>query len=53
MHSAVHGFLSTTYNVTEGNRVDTLFQLNMKGETHFSTLNISGTISVTGGTASE
>ena len=51
----VYGFVNTTYDVTEGGRLDTFFQLNVERETTHPTLNnISGTISaVAGGTASE
>ena len=51
----VHGFVNATYDVVEDERLDTVFQLNVKGETTFSDgLVVSGIITtVAGGTASE
>ena len=51
----VHGFAQAVYTVMEEERLDTRFQLNVKGTTNFPGLmNIQGTItSVAGGTASE
>ena len=55
-HPLVHGFVEAVYVVMEGNRLDTRFQLNVKGgTTNFpGALNIQGTITaVASGTASE
>ena len=42
---SVHGFLQVEYNVVEDNRLDTMFQLNVKGMTQFgSALVVSGQI---------
>ena len=41
---AVHGFLQATYDVDEDARLDTMFQLNVKGMTSLSTLTVTGTI---------
>ena len=50
----VHGFVNATYNVVENGRLDTLFRLNVKGETAFPSLFISGIITAgAGGAASE
>ena len=32
---SVHGFLEAEYNVLEGDRLDTRFELNVKGTTQF------------------
>ena len=54
IYSVVHGFVNATYNVTEGGRLNTLFQLNVVEDTSSPALTISGTITaVAGGTASE
>ena len=52
---AVHGFANATYNVVEGERLNTFFELNVKGETPFGgALVFSGRITTaSGGTASE
>ena len=54
LHS-VHGFLQAEYNVDEDERLDTMFQLNVKGTTQFgSALFVSGEITATAaGTASK
>ena len=50
----VHGFVDATYDVVEDERLDTLFQLNVKGMTAFPSLIIEGTITaVAGGDASK
>ena len=51
----VHGFARAVYTVMEEEILNTRFQLNVKGITHFpGLLNIRGTItSVAGGDASE
>ena len=52
----VHGFANATYEVVEDRRLDTVFELNVKGMTAFPTLNdiIDGRITAeTGGTTSE
>ena len=50
----VHGFVNATYEVVEDQLLDTLFQLNVKGITAFSGLNIEGTITAeAGGDTSE
>ena len=36
VHTVVHGFVNGTYDVVEGESLDTIFQLNVKGETRFS-----------------
>ena len=41
----VHGFVNSTHTVREGERVDTLFQSNVKGNTTFATLGLLGVIS--------
>ena len=52
--AAVHGFANATYDVVEGERLDTFFQLNVKGMTAFPSLIIQGTVTtVAGGTASK
>ena len=54
LYYVVHGFADTIYDVVEGNILQTLFQLNVKGETLSDRLNISGTITaVATGTASK
>ena len=52
---AVHGFLLAEYHVQENQRLDTIFQLDVKGETQFGdALLVSGTItSAPDGTASK
>ena len=52
---AVHGFLLAEYHVREDEQLDTIFQLDVKGETQFGdALVVSGTItSVPDGTASK
>ena len=52
MH-AVHGFASASYDVIEGEQLNTTFQRNVKGTTNLPILNILGTISSKTGTASE
>ena len=42
--SAVHGFLNATYDVLEADRVDTIFQANVKGMTSFANVPLLGTI---------
>ena len=50
----VHGFLQAEYDVDEDERLDTVFQFNVKGTTPFSTLVVIGTITAEAdGTASE
>ena len=51
----VHGFLQEEYDVDEDERLDTMFQLNVKGTTQFgSALVVIGTITAEAdGTASE
>ena len=50
----VHGFLHVVCDVVEERNLLTMFQLNVKGTTPHSGLNIEGTIStVPGGTSSE
>lgn len=52
--SSVHGFDNVTYNVTEGNRLDFVFQLNIKGTTNLPSLQLNGMIEASpAGTASE
>ena len=55
MTYVVHGFVEAVYNVMEEDILNTRFELNVKGMTHFSgLLNIQGTItSLAGGSASE
>ena len=48
----VHGFASTSYDVEEGERLDTTFGLNVKGTTSLP-LVILGTITLEPGTTSE
>ena len=48
----VHGFANATYDVVEGERLDTTFGLNVKGTTSLPPL-IFGTITSVAGTASE
>ena len=49
----VHGFLQAEYSITEDGRLDTVFQLNVKGTTQFSNLVMAGTITAEAvGTAS-
>ena len=48
----VHGFASTSYDVEEGERLDTKFGLNVKGTTSLP-LVILGAITLEAGTASE
>ena len=52
---AVHGFLRDAYSVSEGGRLDTMFQLNVKGRTQFGgTPVVTGIITATAdGTASK
>ena len=51
---SVHGFLRAEYSVNENSRLDTRFQLNVKGMTQFSGLVVSGNITASaGGTASK
>lgn len=50
--SLVHGFASAVYNVEEGERLDTVFELNVKGVTNLP-LVILGTITSERGSASE
>ena len=55
LSDSVHGFLQAEYIVQEGDRLDTMFQLNVKGMTQFgSGLFITGNISpAADGTASK
>ena len=49
---SVHGFLQHEYDLTEGAQLDTVFQLNVKGNTQFGR-SLSGTITAeAAGTAS-
>ena len=48
----VHGFINASYDVSEGERIDTVFGLNVKGEATQAPL-IKGEISVEAGTARE
>ena len=41
MMTVVHGFVNANYEVVEDERLDTIFQLNVKGMTNF-TITISG-----------
>ena len=52
---SVHGFLQAEYDVDEDGRLDTMFQLNVKGMTPFdSGLIVSGIVTATAdGTASK
>ena len=52
---SVHGFLQAEYDVDEEERLDTIFQLNVKGTTPFgSALIVSGIVTATAdGTASK
>jgi hypothetical protein len=47
----VHGFLHASYDVTEGETLETTFRLNVKGITRFPLLTLPGTISVVEDTA--
>ena len=50
----VHGFANASYDVEEGERLDTVFQLNVKGTTNLPNLMLSGNItSVPGPNTSE
>ena len=51
---SVHGFLQHEYDLTEDDQLDTVFQLNVKGNTQFGrSLVVSGTITAeAAGTAS-
>ena len=49
----VHGFASAAYDVIEGERLDTVFRLNVKGTANFETALIGVITSMAGGTASE
>ena len=55
--SIVHGFVKANYDAVEGHSIEALFQLNVKGETAYRTINtsrLSGSITAeAGGTASE
>ena len=42
--SAVHGFLNATYIVLEADRVDTVFQANVKGMSSLANVPLLGTI---------
>ena len=53
IYSLVHGFVKAEYDAIEGDRLEVLFQLNVKGETATNTQSISGTITQAGGTASK
>ena len=48
----VHGFINASYDVLEGERIDAVFELNVKGEASPAPL-IRGEISVEAGTARE
>ena len=49
----VHGFLQAEYDVSEDNRLDTEFRLNVKGTTQFPRLFVGGTVTAqAAGTAS-
>ena len=54
-NSIVHGFLNATYSVMEGDIVDILFDINVKGEAAFGGLFVvTGIITAEeGGTASK
>ena len=45
----VHGFASASYYVEEGEMLDTVFQLNVKGTTNLPNLTLSGTITSVAG----
>ena len=49
---AVHGFRNVSFNVIEGETLDTSFGLNVKGVTRFPSLVLSGDIHVEEDTAS-
>ena len=50
----VHGFLQAEYDVDEEERLDTMFQLNVKGTTPFGALIVMGVVTTTAdGTASK
>ena len=50
----VHGFLQAEYDVDEDERLDTVFQLNVKGTTPFDALIVTGVVTATAdGTASK
>ena len=50
LYCTVHGFPNTNYDVIEGDKLDTYFHLNVKGETDFKNINIiSGIITAVGG----
>ena len=50
----VHGFRQSLYNISEGNRLDTQFALNVVGTTQLVAFVFSGTITAEAdGTASE
>ena len=50
MHT-VHGFAQASYDVVEGERLDTMFGLNVKGSTNLSALDITGAVTSETGTA--
>ena len=51
---AVHGFLQAEYSITEGDSLNTVFQLNVKGTTQLPRLFLTGTITAAAaGTASK
>ena len=45
----VHGFAYASYDVEEGNRLETIFEVNVKGETNLTILSLSGIISSAAG----
>ena len=49
----VHGFANASYDVEEGELLETTFELNVKGTTFIILLFILGTITQEAGTASE
>lgn len=49
--NAVHGFPVVSYNVSEGNTLDTTFGLNMKGRTRFPSLLLAGYVTAEADTA--
>ena len=54
LYPAVHGFPQVRYSVSEGGRLDTIFQLNVKGTTQFGALVVTGLITAAAdGTASK
>ena len=54
LYPAVHGFIRVAHSVSEGDRLDTSFQLNVKGTTQFGGLVVAGLITATAdGTASK